>query len=286
MSVHDTIDFDCRNRTVKSRSLYSTDCIIPQEDIITQKALYRREALEMDGFFLNVGVGDYPTLLYCLPKGTVYYFSRIMAVYRRGQEGSWRDSMRSIKFYLNHHMRVTDFLYNYNEYTQGKYEKFIISKIQCHIDEVMLRCKEDDIEDLYKICLNDNEVLNSKFQLFFSKMERLRKQISDMGYLDRNVYEFAVQHSHVFIMGAGRYAGIVARQLEYHKIPFEGFVVSHNRILQRYYMKKPVWELKKMPIEIYNVGIIVGINPVCWSEIVDALENAGASEYICPFLFG
>ena len=293
MSVHDTIDFDCRNFTLKSRSLYSTDCIIPPEDIITQRALiptastvYRREALKMDEFFLNVGVGDYPTLLYCLPKGTIYYFSRIMAVYRRGQEGSWRDSMREIKFYLSHHMRVTDFLYNYNEYTQRKYEKFIINKIQCHINEVMFRCEEDYFEDLYKICLSDNENLNRKFQLFFSKIGRLKEQISDIEYLDKTVYEFAVRHPRIFIMGAGRYAGIMAHQLEHHKISFEGFVVSHNRTSQKYYLKKPVWELGEISLELSNAGIIVGINPVCWSEIVDALEDAGAFEYICPFLFG
>ena len=85
-------------------------------------------------------------------------------------------------------------------------------------------------------------------------------------------------------MGAGKYAGIIQRQLKQHKINFEGFVVSNNQNADKTYFDKPVWKFNDFPLDTKDVGIIIGINPIIWNEILDTLKETGFKNYICPFL--
>ena len=86
-------------------------------------------------------------------------------------------------------------------------------------------------------------------------------------------------------MGAGRYAGILAKQLKYQGIDFEGFVVSNNHETIKRYMEKPVWKMKELLNHKNEIGIIIGINPIKWDEIMYTCEEAGVKNYMCPFLF-
>ena len=51
------------------------------------------------------------------------------------------------------------------------------------------------------------------------------------------------------------------------------------------YLGKRVWKFESIPYELKKVGIIIGINPIIWNQIIDSLNKAGANNYICPFLF-
>ena len=62
--------------------------------IPTASLMYRRDVLRMEDFFYQVGIGDYPTQLYSLLKGTFHYFPRNMSVYRYQCSGSWTATMR------------------------------------------------------------------------------------------------------------------------------------------------------------------------------------------------
>ena len=107
----------------------------------------------------------------------------------------------------------------------------------------------------------------------------------DENYISENVYEFCAKYSKIVIMGAGNYAGIIARKLECHSISFEGFVISNEERMMDRYLGKRVWKFESIPYELKKVGIIIGINPIIWNQIIDSLNKAGANNYICPFLF-
>lgn len=291
MTVHDTVDLDYKKHSVKARNIYAKDCQIPADDIILQKALlptasmvYRKVILEMDGFFLDAGVGDYPCLLYALTKGTIYYFSRIMAVYRKGHAGSWRSSMENIKYNFLHSLRIVAFLKKYNEYSNFIYEKYVINKIQNHIYYAFL-CFSKEETNRVKTLLQECDIeTDNRYHDIIVQIEKLYMQIYDRSYLEKNIHNFFQMHKIIVIMGAGRYAEIVAEQLQYYGLSFKGFCVSDSQQPPSEYLGKPVWKLKELPFDARDIGVIIGINPILWCEIIEALKNANIKHYICPFL--
>lgn len=292
MTAHNVIDLNHRNHTVSPVNLYLEDGVVPKERIISQKAailtgsmVYRKEVLELDKFFLNAGIGDYPYLLYSLSKGDIYYFSRIMSVYRRYHEGSWSDTMLDSKKNMIYRIQMIDLLRKYNRYTEGKYEKACISKIQEQVDVIIYLNNEKSKESFLGLCRKCDEELGEDYHDIFEKLFQIWMQIFDEKYLNSTIKEFCKKNSKTVIMGAGRYAGILAKQLKYQGIDFEGFVVSNNQETIKRYMEKPVWKMKELLNHKNEIGIIIGINPIKWDEIMYTCEEAGVKNYMCPFLF-
>lgn len=292
MTVHDTIDMDYKNYTVNSRSIFAKDCTIPPNMIIMQDILipaasimHRKELLLMDKPFLNMGIGDFPMELFALTKGEVYYFSRIMSVYRYRHQDSWTTTItEGQNLYFIHNILMINFLLFFNDYTNRVYEKFIMSKLQRHVDTVIVLPKCKKIETVFDFYEEYDELTHKKYHEIFERIERIYLQIFDENYLNMEVYNFAKKFKSIIIMGAGRYAEIVKKQLDKQEIEVKGFAVSDNQETKGRYLEKPVWKLKDIPFDIENMGIIIGINPVHWTEIVDALEGKKISNYICPFL--
>lgn len=58
--------------------------------ISTCSIIYRREIMrDYPDYCKKCRVGDYPLQIYCAMKGTVYYFDKVMSVYRRFNTNSW-----------------------------------------------------------------------------------------------------------------------------------------------------------------------------------------------------
>lgn len=291
MMAHNSIDMDYRDFSVKPMNLYVKDKIVSGESIITQKItlhtatrVYRKEVLNMDEIFKNTGIGDYPTILYALTKGKIYYSSRIMSVYRRCHSGSWSASMENPDVSIFYNVRMINFLKKYDEYTKGKYRKACISQCQVHVNWIMGVCNDITLEEFRAFCQKYDEKLDKKYHEIFMQLFELRLQMFSEQYLHKTIENFVGTSTKIIIMGAGKYAGIVARQLEYHKIAFEGFTVSNNQQFEKKYLGKTVWRLDELPFNIEDLGVIIGINPINWSDLVEALERRGIKNYICPFL--
>lgn len=291
MAVHDTIDMDYRQHKVSTRRLYAKEGIISADDIIikriiipTASMVYRKELCKMDKIFLNVGYDDYPCLLYCLTKGEIYYFNRIMSLYRQNHEGSWSMSVGDINLYLFQNIWEIVFLIKYNRYSEWKFENYVVSKIQTHVDAILSIFKRMTKEGFLKLSERYGGKSNIDYGQFFLQMKRLVAQLSDADYIDEDTLEFVQKYKKVYIMGAGKYAGILAAQFERHMIPFEGFLISKGQQSMQSYMGKPVWELNGVSHDVKDVGVVIGINPVNWWDIVDSLWEANISNFICPFL--
>ena len=291
MAVHDALNVDCRNYNMKPGSIYEKDCVVPAGDIIVQKKymfsasmLYRREVLQMKDIFLDAGIGDYTSMLYSLTVGDIYYFSRIMSVYRQHHKGSWSDAfIQSERERWRHSILMIDFLVKYNEYTKRKFEVHVISRIQKSASAVLDSCNEMDEKTFRGTYDKYVGKLSRKYINIFYQLERLRRQLFDENFIDEAVYQFINKYHKIIIMGTGKYAGIIARQLDNKGVVFEGFVVSNNQEVEESYMNKPVWKWEMMPHDKKRTGILVGINPIIWEEIISSLNEAEIRNYICPF---
>lgn len=291
MTVHDAINVDCRNYEIKSESAYDRDCVISARDIILQEKclftasmVYRREVLQMDGFFLDSGIGDYPTRLYALERGEIFYFTRIMAVYRQHHAGSWSSSFLSGEIRWPHSIFMIDFLERYNEYTNKKYNAYVLTRIQKSAMDIINLCGEMTGEEFMETSNRYFEKMNRNYEHIFKQINRLWLWLFDPDYVDEALYHFKSMNQKIVIMGAGKYAEAVAEKLENKGIVYEGFAVSDNQEAEGRYLGKPVWKLGSMPLDLRNVGVVIGINPLIWEEIAYSLEQAGVKNYTCPFL--
>lgn len=82
---------------------YESDRLIPPEEVVSKRANYPTASLmirteyakKLPGYYFRCPVGDIPLHLYMASVGTVYYFDRMMSVYRSGSEGSWSNDIES-----------------------------------------------------------------------------------------------------------------------------------------------------------------------------------------------
>lgn len=84
-------------------------------------------------------------------------------------------------------------------------------------------------------------------------------------------------------MGAGKYAGIIARKFERYNIQYQGFIVSNGQECERTYRGKDIHVFNELIPELNNAAIVIGINPCIWSQIAEQLEEENIKNYYCPF---
>ncbi len=290
MTAHNEIVLDCKKFTVVSMNRNCGNSVLKANELIPQKILlqpssrvFRRKAWKLNDFLKEFGIGDYPTILHFLEEGTIYYFDRIMAVYRHYSQGSWSENISlSKKSALLSAVELIDLVEKYNDYTKRKYDVPCICQIQRMADSIIYWGEGLDEGTLIKICEECNIKKERKYRNIIGRLIKLHREISNVEYLDNIISEFVKKHSKIYIMGAGNYANIIAKKLEFYGMKYEGFIISNNQNIATEYMGKPVWKFKD--IDIKNIGIIIGINPVIWDEITCSLTEFDVENYICPFL--
>jgi glycosyltransferase involved in cell wall biosynthesis len=290
MTAHNQIVADCKDFKIMPFNTGIESGMIDPSELIQQKIslqpssrMYIRKALKLNRFLREFGIADYPFLLYLLEKGSVYYFDRIMSVYRRNTKGSWSESVTSCMenkmFFV---LEMIDLVETYNNDTRKKFNIACICQIQRMTYYALDSFGEKSKEGFIEWCQKYEMHLNKKHRNILERLMKIYRMISNIEYLDEALCEFIRNNPKLFIMGCGKYAGIIGRKLEFHKIKFEGFVVSDNQEKPEEHLKKPVWRLSD--IDKKDSSIIIGISPIIWEEIIRAIEERGIVNYICPFL--
>lgn len=291
LSVHDAVKVDFENDEVKAMHPHEDGDILPDALIMqyngilpTNSMVYRKEIVdfENDSFFLKTGVvGDYPFQLYCLTKGKVHYFSRIMSVYRYMHQGSWSKNMHSNrKNKLIHAVQMLHFLNEYDKYTDNIYCKSILKRKRLFILLVLKGYLNIFLSDFCDDCEKYDIETRYIYHKEFSEIKTLF-----LGFFKTDdIKEFAENYNNIYIMGAGYFAGIIAKQLDYHNIDYKGFLVSGEQAFEKIYLNKPVKKLDEIYFNPDEDGIIMGINLIKWGDITEFLENLGITDYIIPSL--
>ena len=97
----------------------------------TNSMFYRGEYLkneEKPVFWRNCPIGDLPSMLYYVTKGSFGYIDEIMSVYRVGAIGSWSASQNTLKKRRTHYKAIIKMFSQYDEYTNFKYHESITIK--------------------------------------------------------------------------------------------------------------------------------------------------------------
>ncbi len=288
MVTHNAVSLHMKSTKIDIQTRYYKDKNLSPEEIInhpcgylaTASMLMRRECFELKGFFHEAGIGDYTRQLYCLAKGKVHYIDRIMSVYRFGHAGSWQESQdkdSSAKFYG--YLKMIRFLDKYNAYTSHSYDKYLRKEIQRYAHHIIRIGSKEDLEKFLV-----KELYDEPFWKYLKRLEKLHGQIKDPHYLADMTASFLRKYKHILIMGAGKYASVLAGQIRNNGEEFDGFVVSPGQNPADLYCGKKVYTLDEIPYEKNDTGILVGINATVWDEVEETLLKYEIRNYYCPFL--
>lgn len=286
LTAHNAVRLNCEDGTIDAVNPYNCDKAISPEEIIMQyhgniptaSMVMRADFLnKVDDLFWEYDVGDWPCQLSCITKGKVYYFDRIMSVYRFKHEDSWTATWEEdLRKHFDHGFGMIEFLERYNKYTNSAFEKYIVTRVQRYV-KGMINMRRTQSENYTPQCM--------KYQLYLEELNRVSAQIYDRDYYDSKLNEFSVKHKHIVMFGAGDYASRLTLQLDNHGISFDGYAVSEWKKARREYLGRPVWHLSEIPFKKDETGVIIAIDPIIWNQLLDCLEKYNITDYMCPFLF-
>lgn len=297
MYMHNALWLNCKDGTMKAGNSFGgvDERDLSAEEVImmykghppTASFFYRKEVEEGPDFFYNAAVGDYTRTLYALTCGSIHYSNRIMSVYRYLGHGSYSESVgKDLDLNIHFKLGLINFLYEYDSYTRNQYHQWCASKIHAYAVSLVHEAKRNiSMLDNIRHSMLRGYYFSKKTLAFAEKLEVFRCQWSDKNYVSDRVIKFIENYEHIFIMGAGKCATMLAIQFVNHQMHFDGFVVtSRDRDI---YMNMPVYSLKEIP-RYDSVGVLIGINPtspIMKDGLSDSLKEAGINNYIFPFFF-
>ena len=289
MTAHNALRIDYKDYTLATINPYISNKEISQEELImryngnlpTASMIMRDDIKNMESFFLECGVGDIPIQLYSMAKGKIYYFDRIMSIYRYNHNGSWcanilgSDSEKVILHYAG----MTRFAYKYDSYTEKKYCRLIHDLVLNYLFAIFNRCSHLSIfsfKQKIQFLIDNSE---EDLQEYLCNIEEAYEQFFSENYVASKLKSFINSHRHVYIWGTGHYGTILAQKFKYNGIDYEGFIVSDDFVAKEVYIEKPVYKLFEMCDRTEDMCIIVAVDRTLWKELRNKLENNKITEY-------
>lgn len=128
---------DCVTRGSRT---YQTSSLVVRKDIYANPPKF---AISIEG------VGDYPRSIYYSLCGPIYYFGRVMSVYRLGTEGSWTNRINSDPTkYINILDSTIKMLKMADDYSENKYHELFSEAIERH--EYYISIAKNDFKKVVK----------------------------------------------------------------------------------------------------------------------------------------
>lgn len=291
MTGHSCVIWDCKTdekrelKLSQEKDISVSGLINDVENITTASIIIRHDMLDMDEFFYNVSVGDYPLKLFCLTKGKVHYFDKTMSTYRYMADGSWsEDQENNPSNYLTGLINIFVFMENYNNYTKKNYNICIKNMIEKKFSQIPIRFSKLSVIQFQNLCQKCDRKSELEAHKYYVRLIRLFKQHYDLAYLDTNVYDFIMKNRYVFIWGAGLYGKVMAKQISNNGLDFEGFIISDGQNGDKTYQSKTVWRWSELPYKKDESGIIIAAGVQYVREILMTLQNEDMRKVISPFI--
>lgn len=298
LTAHDAVLVNLAKGEAKAMHPYEDDSDISADEIIMQRhwilptasMIFRKEALGEDfyKYFLGAGLGDFPLQLWMMTRGKIHYFSRIMSVYRYMHQDSWSKRITGdFKNTAIHTIQMIHFLRKFDKYTEKKYQNSVARRIEIFQKSVLLIYRQHfSLEMFEKVCeqydMETNGVYHEEYEdvkkYFFTKFHT--KSCDLLG----DIRQFCLKYQHIYIMGAGDFGAVIAKQMKYNGLDFEGFVISGSVEKGKTYLGKPVWGLKEIPHTQDESGIVIGINLKLWPGVIENLKEAGIKNYLISLM--
>lgn len=287
LTMHNAQRINYRTQEKDLMKAYETSHTIEPEEIICQRSgiwptasmVGKKEVLLCEPFFFECGIGDWPMQLYACSKGEVFYFDKVMSVYRYMHKGSWSERIiNKCVSRIIHSIKMIDFLKKYDEYTDRKFHNALVSRINEFYYDIVSNNKTDKhTQELIRI--SDVET-NYKYHYYFMNSIGLDRQINDYYFLSDTIFEMIKKNEKIYIMGKGHFSDILTKQLENNGIEITGYVISDNQIKE----ETTVLYLSEYKAQVFNSLLLVAIGARYYLDVLDNIQKFNISYYCFPFL--
>lgn len=284
LTAHSAVKYNCQNYSLQTMVPYDREKDISTEELImwyngnvpTASMVYRREMLNISGFFLNTISVDWALELYCITKGSVHYFDRIMSCYRANVKGSytqsvWGDMVRRLGIRIGH----LHLMRKYNEYTKRAYETCITKKIGRIIQAILCEYKDMSIEEFDRGC---EAAVNACEDELVSQLREIFRRMKDENYCGNYIMSFLKRYEYIYIMGAGLWGQKLAKKFIQNGLEFEGFVVSDGQNHPQEIAGRAVRELSDISF-CKEIGIIVAVQADLYHQLIESLCKKNIKSY-------
>lgn len=302
MREHPECSFTGHNFFVQTDSRAALKCwntndnegIVCAQDIIfrnskfmqTATIVIKKELLYPDDNFPRCDVGDWPLQLYAMEKGTVFYFDKLMSVYRSLHKGSWSENIESkVENKVKHCLGMVYFLNNYDKYTSKKYSRLIVRRKKEYIlyaEEALGNVKENKaMECVAKL----QKELPPELIGYLLETYRIYTNLDEGQSLDSRMISLLNEHEHVFIFGTGCFADMLSRKLQRLDL-FEnisGYVSSKVETKEQFFMGKPVYSISDEVVMNGNAVVIVALHYKWEDKIEQLFKEYGIERYYAPY---
>lgn len=292
MTAHNAEMIHYVENKIKLMNPYSGTGRLTAEQVIRQSNgiaptasfVVRKEAILMIGFFIECGIGDWPLQLHCITMGYIYYFDEVMSRYRFLHNGSWSSTVRGMAYNnIPHSIRMIIFLQKYDEYTNGKFKKWIRHRIHCYINNIAMASKEiedSEFENIVKVAIESND---EEMHDLIIKIYEIANDIKIRNFVTKGFTNFHKSEKAILIWGAGVYAKECSKQYEKEGIKILGYVVSKKEADKDCFLGKPVWEVEKQIDLKKDAEIVVAVRVNLWQEIETKIKEMEIVNYYYPY---
>lgn len=295
--AHDALMWHCKENWIRAQNTYEKSRCLTAKDVIDRRSpslatasrMFRRDALNLDPVFLDCGeVGDMPTDFYVFSKGKIFYLDEIMSVYRYKSEGSWSLRLDDSIYNLILWRGITiNFLKSYNDYTDYKYEKYVQIYMSRSVHNIVDKLLKNPIsrEEFDMLLQKVREDTYNKYDESLAEIQRIVYLLNFSYSRDNLIDKWGLEGKKIYIFGAKKYAGSLARLFDNYGIEYEAFVVADVSDNPDMFMGKRVLALDEYAeIMQDHYVMVIGAGAVFWEEIESELKTKKILNYIAPFL--
>ena len=294
LTVHASEWLNCENGVSEDIHPYDNDGYISPHDVIMPpigifsfaSVMAKKEVFFFDKAFPNADILDYPFQLYALTKGKVYYFDRVMSVYRYRHEGSWTEQTeKSQEKFLRHVFCIIDFLKNYDRYTDFEYSDAIIQRSNWWLCRSAFLNSAITWENFNAILDQVTSLGDSKYEYLKESMINAYRVLSGRFAMSEAEKKTLRSFSKVVVLGIGEYPKHVAANLDFNGISFDGYVELDHRKADALYDDKPVWHMSDYPFDWDKTFILVGGVWKLEKEVKAELERYSCKHFFAPLWY-
>ena len=291
MSVHACMWLDSKDNEFYKHIPYAENKILTDEDIImghgmlpTASMVMRRDVFLYDKAFPVCSVGDYPLQLYAITKGCVFYFNRIMSVYRYRHQGSWSESMqKDSENRMMHCLDMVEFLNQYNKYTNFVNESIIREKQSEYLYNNVRTNEEMSSEEYRLLCREVQKKTSEDYINYINDQCRIFTVFKGEYVPDKETEKIINKYKYVVIMGNGNYACYIDKMMKNNNIHYDGHIVTKFHDEEE--KLDNIWELDNYPYDKEDTMVIIGISQTNEADILKSLKDNGYNNILAPLWF-
>lgn len=292
MTAHASLWLDCKKHQEKEYFPYNTSRYLTAEEVIAQyngnlstaSLVMRREVFLTDVNYPACDVVDWPLQLYAIYKGKIYFFNRVMSVYRYMCPGSWSANIAgNFEKSMLHNYGMVRFLEKYDNFTDKRFHEVLRRKGLDYLYSnvfsfLFMECGE------YR---NECNLLDANTKGIYKKYITKQCEILDIlkeeYILQEHERKKILNFKYIVIMGLGEYAKHMKNVLMRSKVRYDGHLVT--RIDDDKKTNEKFWELKNYPYNKNETMVIIGIHQKSEIQVLESLKDYGFDNVITPMWF-